>query len=103
MVIWLRLAFCLHTSLLFAQQQPQSPLSRLGPRQRAQLFAALAVLITLGVLLMFLTYLGARITRRYMGSTPRSRRAEQNMDDWARKPIVPIDPDDGPAEMDESR
>jgi hypothetical protein len=60
---------------LLAQQvadDPASPtqpvLMRLDGGTRAKVLAALAGLILLGFLLMTLTWLGARMARRYMGS-----------------------------------
>lgn len=54
--------------LLLAQEAPQKPLiMRLDGGRRAIVLAALAGLIILGFLLVALTWLGARWTRRYMG------------------------------------
>ena len=54
--------------LLLAQEVPQKPLiMRLDGATRAKVLAALAGLIILGFLLVALTWLGARWTRRYMG------------------------------------
>lgn len=79
------------TVLLLAQQQPKSPLKQLDAPVRAKIIAAFAVLLILGFGLMFLAWLGARATRRYMNAPPRRRLHEHDQEDWARKPIVPAD------------
>lgn len=54
--------------LLLAQEAPNKPLIlRLDGATRAKVLAALAALIILGFLMIALTWLGARWTRRYMG------------------------------------
>lgn len=65
---------------------------------RAKVLAALAALIILGFLLMFLAWLGARATRRYMRRPPlllEKTRTTTNRDDWATKPLG-----DRPSETD---
>lgn len=54
--------------LVLAQEAPQKPLLlRLDGATRAKVLAAMAALIILGFLMIALTWLGARWTRRYMG------------------------------------
>lgn len=58
----------LFSLLLLAQEAPNKPLIlRLDGATRAKVLAALAALVILGFLLIALTWLGARWTRRYMG------------------------------------
>ena len=59
---------------LLAQEQTtktQPLLMRLDGATRAKVLAALAALVILGFLLVTLTWLGARLTRRYMGIKPK--------------------------------
>lgn len=59
---------------LLAQEQTaktQPLLMRLDGATRAKVLAALAALVILGFLLVTLTWLGARMTRRYMGIKPK--------------------------------
>jgi hypothetical protein len=61
-------SFLALTLLLLAEEVPKKPLIlRLDGATRAKVLAALAGLIILGFLLIVLTWLGARMTRRYMG------------------------------------
>lgn len=54
--------------LLLADEVQQKPLLlRLDDATRAKVLAALAGLVILGFLMIVLTWLGARWTRRYMG------------------------------------
>lgn len=68
------LAILIETCLLAQQAaderalSPQPLLLRLDGATRAKVLAALAALIMLGFLLIALAWLGARMTRRYMGS-----------------------------------
>jgi hypothetical protein len=77
--------------LVLAQGQPQTPLSRLDPQTRVKLLAALAGLIILGFGMVALAWLGARVTRRYMNQGDRPSRRPLDDDDWARKPLLPLD------------
>ena len=71
------------------------PLNRLDGQTRAKVLAALAGLVILGLGMMALIWLGARVTRRYMfplSVKPKNRPASMPpQDDWASKPLV----DDG--------
>lgn len=78
-------------------QVPRTLYERLSPRQRVQAMAGMAVVALLGFLLLFCIWAGARMTRWYLRDTRNSRPAPsgQDLDDWARKPLVPkTDPDD---------
>lgn len=68
--------------------RPDSPLSRLPPQLRARLLAALAAFVILGLGMMALVWLGARVTRRYMNQEPLRRRDPvAHADDWAARPL----------------
>lgn len=78
-------------------QVPRTLYERLSPRQRVQAMAGMAVVALLGFLLLFCIWAGARMTRWYLRDTRNSRPAPsgRDLDDWARKPLVPkTDPDD---------
>lgn len=74
------------------EQPPAQPLiERLDDLTRAKVLSALAALIILGLAMMVLAWLGARITRRYMNSPTRyqpPRRTNLDLDDWAHKPLI---------------
>ncbi|MEQ8786843.1 MAG: hypothetical protein RIC55_11115 [Pirellulaceae bacterium] len=77
------------------RERPKSLLQSLDELDRAKVLSALAGLIILGLGMLALVWLGARITRRYMDSATRyrpPRRTDADLDDWARKPL--IEPDD---------
>jgi hypothetical protein len=55
------------TLLLFADEAQKPAIMRMDGATRAKVLAAMAGLIILGFLMIALTWLGARMTRRYMG------------------------------------
>ena len=86
---------------LLAQEKSQSALQRMDPQTRAKVLAAFAGFVILGMGLMALAWIGARVTRRYMNQGPTRRRDSAHFqDDWATKPLNPpqasteIDPDE---------
>lgn len=67
-------------------------LERIGPQRRAKVLSALAGLVILGLGMIFLTWLGARATRRYMNREPILRQKPPDATplrekDWAEKPL----------------
>lgn len=75
-------------------QQGRRLIERLDPPMRARVLAALAGLVILGLGMMALAWLGARMTRRYMArldDRQASRRVPAVHDDWARVRLVPDD------------
>lgn len=79
----------LATSLLLfaAEEAPQPLIMRLDGAMRAKVLSALAGLILLGFLLIVLTSLGARMTRRYMGPKLKPLSSAPARDEeWARPP-----------------
>ena len=75
-------------------------LQRMSPEQKAKVYVALSTVIFLGAFMIFMVWLGARATRRYIRHesvrrpTPPLRRGVDE-DDWAKKPLVPrVDTDD---------
>ncbi|WP_425616387.1 hypothetical protein NA78x_000033 [Anatilimnocola sp. NA78] len=86
--------------LLLAQeqvQQKQPLLMKLDGPTRAKVLAALAALVMLGFLLVTLAWLGARMTRRYMGSAPKKLPPTKlpSDEEWARE-VVTNHADDEP-------
>lgn len=84
--------FSLALLLAGADGKPGPVWQRLDPALRAKLLAALAAFVILGISLMFLAWMGARATRRYMAREPLSRERAQSLTpvrekDWADKPI----------------
>jgi hypothetical protein len=75
-----------------AEEEPKkSLLQSLEHPDRAKVLSALAGLIILGLGMLVLVWLGARITHRYMNSSSRYQpppRTDADLDDWARKPLV---------------
>ncbi|QDU31523.1 hypothetical protein ETAA8_66820 [Anatilimnocola aggregata] len=73
-------------------QQPQPLLMRLDGATRARVLAALAALILLGFLLMTLAWLGARMTRRYMGGPKKLGPSKLPSDEeWTRAKSTQVD------------
>jgi hypothetical protein len=71
--------------------QTERPLFlRLEPEDRVRVVAALAGLIILGFAMVLLVSWGARATRRYMNRPVHSPRSgDPQVDDWAKKPLIP--------------
>jgi hypothetical protein len=73
-------------------------LDRLEPGKRAMVLATLAGLVILGLGMVALIWLGARVTRRYMfplSIKPKRRQSSLPLqDDWASKPLVVGELDD---------
>lgn len=71
--------------------QPAAPRPRrLDGPVRARLLSALAGLVLLGLGMIALVWLGARITQRYRHSVPFFRPTPRPGEhDWARKPLLP--------------
>lgn len=69
-------------------------LERLDPETRARVVIALAGLTMLGLLLVLLVWLGARMTRRYINRAdrPGEKRGLSGEDDWYRKSLTQPDP-----------
>lgn len=88
---------CLGAGVLWAQTDGNQtiPLNRLDGPTRAKVLAALAGLAILGLGMMALTWLGARVTRRYMFplsiKPKRLRSSAPPLDDWAAKPLIDED------------
>ena len=73
--------------------QTERPLFlRLEPEDRVRVVAALAALIILGFAMILLVSWGARATRRYMNRPVRAPgTGDPQVDDWAKKPLIPDD------------
>lgn len=75
------------------EASPRRPLlERIGPQRRAKVLSALAALVILGLAMIFLAWLGARATRRYMNREPILRQKPPSgtpirETDWADKPL----------------
>jgi hypothetical protein len=78
--------FTLHL-LLLAEEMP---LKKLDGATRAKVQAALAALIILGFAMAVLTWLGARVTRRYMhGTSYHKPTPRPGTSDWSPQPLQP--------------
>ncbi len=76
-----------------AEAEPNPVWQRLDPLQKAKVLAALAGFVILGIALMFLAWLGAKATRRYMNREPRLLKPPPpgtpiREKDWAEKPLA---------------
>ena len=75
--------------ILAAEDAKQPLILRMDGAMRAKVLAAIAGLIILGFLLIALTWLGARMTRRYMGPKLKPLSSAPARDDeWARPPVA---------------
>jgi hypothetical protein len=73
--------------LLLAEEMP---LKKLDGATRAKVQAALAGLLILGFAMALLTWLGARITRRYMhGTSYHKPTPRPGTSDWTPQPLKP--------------
>ncbi len=78
------------TMILAAEEATKPLIMRLDGATRAKVLAAFAGLIILGFLLIGLTWLGARLTRRYMGPKLKPLSSAPARDEeWARPPPEP--------------
>jgi hypothetical protein len=75
-----------------SHKSPQPGINKLDNKSRAKALSALAGLVILGLAMVALTWLGARVTRRYMNPAPfdhqRIKSSAPPVDDWAKKPLV---------------
>lgn len=82
------LLLALHDAAAWADVAPLPGIKRLDGATKAKVLATLAGLIILGLGMVALIWLGARVTQRYRKSTsyfrPTPRPGEH---DWARKPL----------------
>ena len=73
---------------LIAAGTRQTGWEKLDGPTRAKVLAAITGLVILGFAMILLTWLGARVTRRYMRSgVDRGKRRAIPTDDWAHRPI----------------
>jgi len=71
-------------------------IKRLDDATRAKVLAALAGLVILGLGMMLLTWLGARVAQRYRrGSAFFRPTARPTESDWARKGLAASEPEEG--------
>lgn len=64
---------------------------RMSPLQRTRMILGLTSVLLLGGFLLFCVWLGSRAARRYIQTADRARYrpTQVDLDDWARKPLVP--------------
>ncbi len=64
---------------------------RMTPVQRAKVILGLTSVVLLGAVLVFTAWIAARAARRYIRSADELRRRATlvDVDDWARKPLIP--------------
>ena len=80
--------------LLLLAQQAGTPLQQMTAQQRQAVFAALAIIVVLGIVMILLVSISARMMRRYVRQPPvRSTSASliERGDDWAKKPMIEVD------------
>jgi Na+/phosphate symporter len=80
--------------LLLWAEKGKTPLQQMTPQQRQVVFAALATIVVLGIVMILLVSASARMVRRYVQqSSDRSPSINPlaRDDDWAKKPLIDID------------
>ena len=80
--------------LLLWAENGKTPLQQMTTHQRQEVFFALAVLVFLGILMIVLVSVSARIVRRYLRRmSDRSPPLDPHSrgDDWAKKPLIDFD------------
>jgi hypothetical protein len=76
--------------------EPTAPLKQLDDQSRARVLAAVAALVILGFGMVLLTWLGARVTQRYrQGASYMRPTRRPGEHDWAKRPLLPREPDSG--------
>jgi len=80
--------------LLLWAEKGQTPLQQMTREQRQAVFSALAIIVLLGIVMILLVSVSARMVRRYVrqsSDSPPRVDPLANGDDWARKPLIQID------------
>ena len=80
----------LQLSLLLAESATKPPILQMSSENRFRALALVALLLVLGLVLIALTWLGARFTRRYMNRDSRATVLEDSrprQDDWTDLPL----------------
>lgn len=83
--------------LLLWAEKGKTPLQQMTREQRQAVFSALAIILMLGVVMIVLVSVTARIFRRYARDSTRpwpTASSLANGDDWANKPMIEVDDDD---------
>ena len=83
----------LYDILLWAEKG-KTPLQQMTTQQRQAVFASLAIIVLLGIVMIFLVSLSARMVRRYVRQSPDSTPTPNPLargDDWATKPMIEVD------------
>lgn len=80
--------------LLLWAEKGKSPLQQMTTQQRQAVFSALAIIVLLGIVMILLVVIGARMVRRYIRQSsdrlpPLNTLARA--DDWAKKPMIEVD------------
>jgi len=80
--------------LLLWAEKGKTPLQQMTTQQRQAVFAALATIVLLGIVMIVLVSASARMVRRYVrqssDDSPTSNPLARG-DDWANKPLIDID------------
>lgn len=82
--------------LLLWAEKGKTPLQQMTKEQRQAVFSALAIILLLGVVMIFLVSISARMFRRYVRSSdvlPPTNLLARG-DDWAKKPMIEVDDND---------
>jgi len=79
--------------LLLWAEKGKTPLQQMTKEQRQTVFSALAILVILGIVMILLVSLSARMVRRYVqhsADLPPINPLARG-DDWAKKPMIEVD------------
>jgi hypothetical protein len=79
-------------------EKGQSPLQQMTTQQRQAVFSALAIIVLLGIVMILLVSVSARMMRRYVRGLSRPHPPNDPLargDDWAKKPMIEVDDVDG--------
>ncbi len=84
----------IYVDFLLWAEKGKTPLQQMTTQQRQAVFASLAIIILLGIVMIFLVSVSARMVRRYVRQSsnhvPPINPLAQG-DDWARKPMIEVD------------
>ena len=79
--------------LLMWVEKGKTPLQQMTTQQRQAVFAALAIIVLLGIVMILMVSITARMFRRYVrqSSDPPPTNPLARGDDWASKPLIEAD------------
>ena len=80
--------------LVLWAEKGKSPLQQMTTQQRQAVFSALAIIVLLGIFMILLVSLSARMMRRYVRDSSKPKPLSNPLaraDDWANKPMIVVD------------